>query len=76
MHILATLFVLASLVVAFGVIGGMLFAYREQIVAALAGGSVATDLGVSFEKYGNYHAFPRRIPQPLTKAAPPLPLAA
>ncbi len=76
MHVLATLFVLASLVLALGVIGGMLFAYREQIVSALAGGSVTTDLGVSFEKYGNYQAFPRRVPQPLIKALPPLPLAA
>jgi hypothetical protein len=76
MHILATLFVLASLGVALGVIGGMLFAYREQIAIALAGGSRAPDLGVSFEKYGNYQAFRRRAPQPLIKALPPLPLAA
>jgi len=76
MHILATLFVLASLVVALGVIGGMLFAYREQIVVALAGGSATTDLGVSFENYGNYQTIPRLVPQPLIKALPPLPLVA
>jgi hypothetical protein len=73
MHILATLFVLASLGVALGVIGGMLFAYREQIAIALAGGSTVPDLGVSFE---NYQAFRRRVPQPLIKSLPPLPLAA
>lgn len=76
MHILATLFVLASLVVALGVIGGMLFAYREQIVAALAGGSATTDLGVSFVSDRNYQALPRLAPRPLIKALPPLPLAA
>lgn len=76
MHILATLFVLASLVFALGVIGGMLFAYREQIVSALAGGSVTTDLGLSFESYGTYQVFPRRAPRHFIKALPPLPLAA
>ena len=76
MHMLATLFVLASLVLALGVIGGMLFAHREQIVSALAGGSVTTDLGLSFKDYGTYQAFPRRAPRHFIKALPPLPLAA
>jgi hypothetical protein len=40
MHVLAILFVLASLVLAFGVIGGMLFAHRERIGEALAGNVV------------------------------------
>ena len=40
MHVLAILFVLASLVLAFGVIGGMLFAHRERIGESLAGNVV------------------------------------
>jgi hypothetical protein len=41
MHILAILFVLLALAFAFGVIGGMLFAYRERIGEALTGYVVA-----------------------------------
>jgi hypothetical protein len=37
MHIIAILFVLLTLSLAFGVIGGMLFAHRERIGEALAG---------------------------------------
>ena len=44
MHILAILFVLLALVLAFGVIGGMLFAHRERIGEAL-GMTVATTAG-------------------------------
>lgn len=76
MNILAALYILASLVVALGVIGGMLFVNREQIVAALVGGSATSNPGVPFENYGNYQAFPRRAPQPFIMALPPLPLAA
>ena len=50
MHVLAILFVLSALVLAFGVIGGMLFAHRERIGEAL-GMTVAATLGHELSGY-------------------------
>ena len=50
MHILAILFVLLALALAFGVIGGMLFAHRERIGEAL-GMTVAASSGHELSAY-------------------------
>ena len=50
MHILAILFVLSALALAFGVIGGMLFAHREHIGEAL-GMTVAATPGHELSGY-------------------------
>jgi hypothetical protein len=72
MHILAILFVLATLVLAFGIIGGMLFAHHERIGAALAGHVVTS--GDSQRGGANVTQF--RASVPVTSKALVLPLAA
>jgi hypothetical protein len=74
MHILAILFVLVALVLAFGVIGGMLFVHRERIGEALAGYIVMpvheqTQLGRVKPHISRASVKPRM-------AIPPIPLAA
>jgi hypothetical protein len=72
MHLLAILCVLATLVFAFGVIGGMLFAHRERIGSAL-GGHVVMPSG-SLRGGANVMQF--RASVPVKSKALVLPLAA
>jgi hypothetical protein len=72
MHILAILFVLATLVLAFGVIGGMLFTHRERIAEALAG-HVGTS---SDSQRGGANVMQFRASVPVKSKALVLPLAA
>ena len=67
MHILAILFVLSALVLAFGVIGGMLFAHRERIGEAL-GMTVAATPG--YEPLAHTKVRTRRAPVILNRARP------
>ena len=67
MHILAILFVLLALVLAFGVIGGMLFAHRERIGEAL-GMTVATTAGHEPLVHTKFRT--RRAPVALNRARP------
>ena len=67
MHILAILFVLLALILAFGVIGGMLFAHRERIGEAL-GMTVATTAG--HEPLAHRKVRTRRAPVTLNRAKP------
>jgi hypothetical protein len=72
MHILAILFVLAALVLAFGIIGGMLFAHRERIGAALVGHVVTS----SESQRGGANVTQLRANVPVKSEALVLPLAA
>jgi hypothetical protein len=76
MHILAILFVLASLGLALGVIGGMLFAHRERIIEALSDRSSIDDSRVNFVNFAHQQPVQRRICRQPTAALLPLPLAA
>lgn len=78
MHILAILFVLVALVLAFGVIGEMLFVYRERIGAALAGRSIASEAEVIFVRFADQRRQPstRTVRARPIMAQPGLPLAA
>jgi hypothetical protein len=76
MHILAILFVLASLGLVLGVIGGMLFVHRERIIEALSGRSAIGDSRVTFVNFAHQQQLQRCICRQPTAALPPLPLAA
>ena len=76
MHILAILFVLSALVLAFGVIGGMLFGHSQRIITALLGNASGGGRSVTFQPKS---ARSRRV-QPTSavtiRARRPHPLAA
>jgi hypothetical protein len=76
MHILATLFVLASLGLAFGVIGGMLFAHRDRIIEALSGGPAKSELRATLVTFEPHNTEARPVSQQFIRALSPLPLAA
>jgi hypothetical protein len=76
MHILAILFVLASLGLALCVIGGMLFAHRERIIEALSDRSSKIALCATVVAFEPYKAVARAASQRPIKTLPPLPLAA
>lgn len=76
MHILAILFVLASLGLVLGVIGGMLFVHRERIIDALSDRSPIGDSRVTFVNFAHQQPLQRYICRQPTAAWPPLPLAA
>ena len=73
MHILVILFVLSALVLAFGVIGGMLFAHRERIGEAL-GMTVSATAG--HELVADRKVRTRRAPVTLNRARPVAPALA
>ena len=76
MHILASLFVLTTFVLVFGIIGGMLFVHRSRIGNALAGRSSKADFRVTFVTLGKNQALPRSIRRLPIEPQPSLPLAA
>jgi hypothetical protein len=76
MYILAILFVLASLGLAFGVIGGMLFAHRVRIIDALSGGSIKGELRATIIIFETHNAVAKPVSQRAIKTLQPLPLAA
>jgi hypothetical protein len=76
MHILATLFVLASLGLVLCVIGGMLFAHRERIIEALSGGPEKSELRATLVTFEPQNTEARPVSQRFTRALSPLPLAA
>lgn len=76
MHILAILFVLASLGLTLAVIGGMIFAHRDRIAGALAGHSAKSDSDMSFVAFHKAQPTPRPARRKITRAVPPLALAA
>ena len=73
MHILAILFVLSALVLAFGVIGGMLFAHRERIGESL-GMTVAATPGYDLVAHRKFRT--RRAPVTLNRTRPVAPTLA
>jgi uncharacterized protein YneF (UPF0154 family) len=76
MHILAILFVLVSLGLALGIIGGMLFAHRARIIEALSGRSPISDSRVTFVNFAHQQPVQRHICRQPIAALLPLPLAA
>lgn len=77
MHILAILFVLANLVLALAVIGGMLFAHRERIGSALVDHVVTTaERQAGYKLVGNITQFRAGVPLTPKAMVQPLPLAA